>query len=167
VVAPRPDPHHDGLILHGQLRQLAGPQRGDRDRAGIVLVGLVDLPGFEQPDPGGELGRHVEHSLAGGEQLLRQQLPQPARPFDRPRPLPPTTSPAQQRLGLFARGAHPQLPQWLLASIDHKRGVRPLMRIDPDHHACHRPSPPYDQVWQNRPRRARLTSGRRSASAPL
>ena len=107
MVAARPDPHHDRLILPGQLRQLTGTQRGDSHRAGIVLVGLVDLPRIEQPDPGGQLGRHVQHPFAGGDQLLREQLPQLARPLDRPRPLSPTTGPAQQLYGLLRRCPHP------------------------------------------------------------
>jgi hypothetical protein len=146
VVAPRPDAHHDGLILDAQFWQRAGAQRGDGHRAGIVLVGLVDLPGIEQPNPGGEFGLHVEHALSGGDQLLRQQVPQPARPFDRPRPLPPATGPVQQRLGLFGRGAHPQLSQLLLASIDHERGVRSLVRINPDHHTSHSVTSTKDQA---------------------
>jgi hypothetical protein len=31
-----------------------------------------------QPDPCGQLGRHVQHVLAGGGQLLGQQVAQPA-----------------------------------------------------------------------------------------
>ena len=65
------------------LETLAAGQRGDRHRPGIILVGLVDLPGTEQPNPGGELGRNVHHSLTSGDQLLREQIPQPAHPFDR------------------------------------------------------------------------------------
>jgi hypothetical protein len=123
VVAPRPDPQHDGLILHAQFRQLARAQRRNRHRAGIVLVGLVDLPGIEQPDPRGEFGWHIEHTLAGSDQLLREHMPQAACPFDCPRPLPPATRPAQQCFGLLGGCAHPQLAQALLTPVDRKRGM--------------------------------------------
>ena len=57
-----------------------GPQRRDRHRPGIVRVGLVRVAGLQQPDPGSQLGLHIQHPLAGGDQLLGQQPPSPRAP---------------------------------------------------------------------------------------
>jgi hypothetical protein len=44
-----------------------GAQRGHRDRAGVVRIVLVDLPGVEQPHPRGKLGLHVQDVFTGAE----------------------------------------------------------------------------------------------------
>ena len=72
------------MIITPGLPDLRRAQRGDRHRAGIAGIVLVDVPGGQQPYPGGQLGRHVQHPLTGGQQLLGQQMPQPARAFHRP-----------------------------------------------------------------------------------
>jgi hypothetical protein len=71
----------------------------------IVRVVLVDLPGIQQPHPRGQLGRHVEHPFPGGDQLLREQMPEPARALHRPAPLRPASGPAQQHPDLSRRSA--------------------------------------------------------------
>ena len=78
----------------------------------------------------------------GGQQLLGQQVAQAAGALDRPGPLRPGRGPCQQPLRLRGAGAHPQLPQRLLGPADRHRRVRGLVRVDPDHHSCHRPAPP-------------------------
>jgi hypothetical protein len=97
------------VIVPPGFPDLRRAQRGDRHRAGIVGIVLIDVPGRQQPHPGGQLGRHVQHPLTGRQQLLGQQMTQPARAFDRPGPLGPRLRPRQQPLGLHRRGAHPQL----------------------------------------------------------
>jgi len=50
-------------------------------------VVLVHVPGGQQPDPRAELGLHVQDPLAGGHQLLGQQVARAARPLNGPGPL--------------------------------------------------------------------------------
>src|SRR5947207_7847805 len=87
-----------------------GAQRGDRDRPRGVRVVLVDLPAVEQPHPGSELGWHIQDTFSGGDQLLRQQLPEPPRSLDRPPPPRPAASPLEQPIDLSARCTHRNRP---------------------------------------------------------
>ena len=108
-------PHlqHGGMIL-GEHRALGrGPQRGDRHREGVIRVILVGVPGLQQPHPGGQLGRHVQHLLTGGDQLLGEQMPQPGGALHRPGPLRPRRRPRQQLFRLGRAGMHLQLAQRL------------------------------------------------------
>jgi hypothetical protein len=46
----RPGPHHHhhhGLVLGDQLGHDPGEQRGERDRAGVIVVVVADLPGVQ------------------------------------------------------------------------------------------------------------------------
>ena len=137
------------MVIRPGFADTGRAQRGHRDRAGVVRVVLVHVPGGQQPHPRAQLGLHVQHPLAGGQQLLRQQVPQSARPLDRPGPLRPGRGPRQQPLGLRCASAHPQLAQRLFRTADHHRRVRRLVRIDPDHHCCH-DRPPLPGTWQDR-----------------
>jgi hypothetical protein len=47
------------LCVRRQHPQVLRADRGDRDRMGVVGVGLAAVPGVQQPYPGGQLGRHV------------------------------------------------------------------------------------------------------------
>ena len=109
-------PHlqHRRVILGHHLAPGLRPQRRDRDRQGIVRVVLVRVPGLQQPHPGSELGRHVQHPLPGGDQLLGQQPAQPAGALHRPAsapatapPTPPAARPGPRRRGPAARPAAP------------------------------------------------------------
>jgi hypothetical protein len=125
-------------MILGEHRALGrGPQCGDRHREGVIRVVLAGVPGLQQPHPGRQLGRHVQHLLTGGDQLLRQQAPQPGGALHRPGPLRPRRCPRQQLLRLRRAGAHPQLAQRLLDHADRHRRVRALVRVDPDHHFRH------------------------------
>jgi len=91
-----------------------GAQRRDRHRVGVVRVVLVGVPGLQQPHPGGQLGRHIQHLLTRGDQLLGQQAPQPGGALHRPGPLRPGGRPRQQ-LGRLGRASiYPYLAQRLL-----------------------------------------------------
>jgi hypothetical protein len=65
-----------------------GPQRGHGDRARIVGIVLVQLPGIEQPHPRSQLRRHVH-----------DRSPAPSSWSVRNRPSPPAPSTAQVRCG--------------------------------------------------------------------
>ena len=75
------------MILDANLRDRRA-QRGDGDRAGVVGVVLVGVTGSQQTHPGGQLRLHVDDTLAGGDELLGEQIAEPAGALDRPRPLP-------------------------------------------------------------------------------
>ena len=47
-------------------------QRHDRRCSGVVRVCLVGAAGVEQPHPGREGRGHIQHGLAGGDELLGQ-----------------------------------------------------------------------------------------------
>jgi hypothetical protein len=66
----------------------------------IITIVLVDVSRRKQPHPGGQLGRHIQHPLTRGGQLLGQQMAHPARAFDRPGALQPGLRPPQQPLRL-------------------------------------------------------------------
>ena len=92
-----------------------GAQRGDRDRQGVVGVVLVRPSRAQHPHPRRQRGRHIDDALAGGDELLGQQIAEPAGGLDRPRPrrrtAPPT--PAAGRLGgaSLAPSAWPARPR--------------------------------------------------------
>ena len=134
VVALGPHPHHRHVIVAADVFEGSGPQGGHRHRAGVVGVVLVGLPAGQQPHPGRQLGRHVHDVLPGGDKLLGQQVTQAARPFDRPRPLPERHRPVEQPLDLASAGPDLHLAERPLNIVDGHRGVRPLVRVDTDHH---------------------------------
>jgi len=69
---------------------LVGAHRGDRDRVGVVGVGLAAVSGVEHPARGGgRLRRNVAQVLAVGQQPLSQRPPRAVVAFDRPGPLSP------------------------------------------------------------------------------
>jgi len=51
---------------------------------GVAGVGLAVVTGVEEPHPGGELGRHIDHPFAGGDESLGQRTPGTVGSLDRP-----------------------------------------------------------------------------------
>jgi hypothetical protein len=70
AVAPGPQPHHGGVVLHTHCFGGWRAQRGDGHRQRVVGVVLVGRLGGEQPHPRRQLGLDVQDPLAGGDQLL-------------------------------------------------------------------------------------------------
>ena len=81
------------------------------------------VPGGQQPDPGGQLRLHVNDSLAGGDELLGQQVAEAAGTLNRPRPLLERCRPGDQPLDLIGRRSHAQLAKELLAGAEGHRHV--------------------------------------------
>ena len=139
AVAARPDLHHRGVVLgrapRGRRRARSAATATERASFGSFLF---DLPGVEQPHPRRELGLHIQHPLAGG-RAAAGPADGPARGLPRSprcapaRPLAHCSSPST----CAAARTHPKLAQLLLARVQRDRGVRSLVRIDPDHHASH------------------------------
>jgi hypothetical protein len=117
----------------------------------------------QQRYPGRQLDLHVQDPLARPDQLLGHHVAQPARALHRPHPLPIRRRPNQQPPDLAGAGAHSQLAQFGLGVVDRHRSVRPLMRVNPDHHGHQHP---LGYQPDGQPRQARLISDR-SALAPL
>src|SRR5215213_1385500 len=70
VTAIRQQPQDHGVVLEGDRAQLPVVEGGRGDRAGVGQVGLAGAAGPQQPSSGGQLGRHVNHRLVGGDQQL-------------------------------------------------------------------------------------------------
>jgi hypothetical protein len=132
-----PGLQHRRVVVGPGLADAGRAQRRHRDGPGVVGVVLVHVPGGEQPDPRAQLGLHVEDPLAGGQELLGQQVPQAAGAFHGPGPLRPGRGPCQQPPGLHGTGGHPQLAQRLLGPADRHCRVRGFVRVHPDHNSCH------------------------------
>ena len=107
-------------------------QRHDRGGAGVVRVGLVGLPGVEEPSPGRQRGRHIQDGLAGRDELLGQQRPEPAGGFDRPRPWLEGRREREQPVALSTIRVDAELTDQRLLIVEHRGGVGPLVRVDPD-----------------------------------
>jgi hypothetical protein len=82
-------------------------ERGDRDGERIVRVVLVRPPDAQDTDPRGQGRGHVQDGLVGGEELLGEQVAEPARGLDRPGSLAQRFSPPQQLRDLRARRSDP------------------------------------------------------------
>ena len=82
-------PQRFELTIGTQHPQGLGADRDDRDGVGVAGIGLAVVAGVEEPDPGGELGRHVHDMLAGLEQTLRQRAAGAVGSLDRPDPVGP------------------------------------------------------------------------------
>jgi hypothetical protein len=77
---------------------------------------------------------HIQDPLAGGHQLLSEQVAEAGGVLDRPRAIGELLGPLQQPFELLGARPHPQLSQAPLAVVDRDRGVRSLVRVDADHH---------------------------------
>ena len=122
------------MVCRCDDRQHRRTERRHRDRVRIVRVILVRPPRPQQPRPRRQRSGDVEHAFARSDQLLGQQIPDATRRLDRPRPLDEHRCPAEQLLDLAARRPHLDRRQLNLGTIDRHRRVRPLMRVDTDHH---------------------------------
>lgn len=134
AVALGPDLHHRRVILGVNLGQRRRPERGDGHRAGVVRVVLVRRRRRQQP--GCQLRLDVHDALTSGHELLGQQIPDAAGALHSPRPLLELRCPLQQPSDLARRGAYSKRAERHLALVDRRRGMRPLVRVDSDHH-CH------------------------------
>ncbi len=131
--AGQQQPDLDRQVVQADLPQViavAGRQRGG---AGIVAIGLV-RGATQRADPGRQGRGHVDDVLAGRYQPDCQQPPEATRALHRPAAVIESVGPRQQRRDLAPVCGHPQLVDGPVAMVDRYRGVRPLVRIDPDHH---------------------------------
>jgi hypothetical protein len=124
-------PQGDHLVVGHHLAQTRRADRDHRDRAGIARVVLAAVPDIEDPGPSRELRRHVEHSLAVGNQALRELHPDAAGALHRPGPFRPPPRHPEHVPVAGAVVADLQRRQLGLASVKHRHRVRPLRRVHP------------------------------------
>jgi hypothetical protein len=89
VPAVAQQPQHHQARVGGQLPQPRVPQRDHDDGMCVGGIGFAPLAGVKHPRPGGQLRRHIQHSLTIGKQPLGHRAPDPVRAFNRPDPLRP------------------------------------------------------------------------------
>lgn len=117
--------------MHPQRR---GPYRHCGDRVGVVGVGLAVVSGVEEPDPGGELGRDVDHVFAVFEESLCQWAAGAVAAFDRPEAVGPGLRILAHRGVAGPVRGEPARPQQLFVLVDNLDRRGQLVGIDPDDH---------------------------------
>jgi len=101
-----------GLVLEGDRPPPPVVEgSGGGDRAGVGQVALAGAAGGQQPGAGGQLGRHVQDRLAGGDQQLGDPAAQAAGALHRPAPLRPGGRPGQPLGAGLAGGGQPLLAE--------------------------------------------------------
>lgn len=101
----------------------------------VVGVGLAVVAGVEEPDPGCELGWHVDDVFTVFEEPLCGRTPGPVASFDGPDPVHPGLRVAPHRCVAGAVGGEPPRAEQPLALIDDLDSGRQHVGIDPDNHA--------------------------------
>ncbi len=125
---------HLQVAVVGQHPQTLGADRHGRDRVRVVGVGLAVVAGVEQPSPGRQLRRDVDHPLTVGEQPLSQRPTGAATAFDGPHPIRPG---GDVLLHCGVAGlvrVEPAASQDCLSRVDDLDGGRQFVGIDPDEH---------------------------------
>jgi hypothetical protein len=97
------------------------------------------VPDVEHAGSGRKLRRHVDNRLAVSDQALREldTDTDTAGALDRPGPVRPALRQPQQVAVTGAVVHHLQRGELLLAFVQHRHRVRPLGRVNADHHCCH------------------------------
>ena len=96
--------HDPVLITRGNNVQSRSAPRHDRCRTGIVRIGLVDPATLEQPHPRRQLRWHIDHLLAGADELLGEHRTHPRRSLDSPGARLEPCRPLQQPASLMPIG---------------------------------------------------------------
>jgi hypothetical protein len=122
------------VIRSGDTLKLRCVPRRDRDRIAVIRVGLVRPARPQHPHPRRKRRGHIQHPFAGGDQLLREQITNATSALHRPDTRVEALRPAEQLVDLTDRRAHLDRRKLHIVTIDRDRSVRPLMRIDTDHH---------------------------------
>jgi len=123
----------DELLVIDHRPQPGHPSTDQGHGVGVGGVGLVALPGREDPSASRELRWHVHDFLAIGQQSQRDMAADPAAALDRPHPVGPPVHVLQHRAVAGDIGAEPAAAQDLLLGVHHLDRHRPLVRIHPDH----------------------------------
>ena len=120
----------DALEL--RRRQVGFPERGPGHRQGIDRIALA---GFARraPRTGHELWRHAEHTFPRSNEVRLDAVREVSAVFERPPAITPASRPAQQlEMSLVGR-CHRPLGERTAVAVHRDRGMRALVRINPDH----------------------------------
>jgi len=137
TIALRQDPQHHPMIGALDRSETRRAHRRDGDRAGVVRVVLVRLPRPQQPHPRRQRRRHIDDALAGVDELLGEEVAEPASGLDRPRPFLERCRPSHQAIHLGLRRPNLEAGELAFAVVERDRLVGLLVRVDPDHHCCY------------------------------
>jgi hypothetical protein len=114
---------HSGVVIEHHPAERLVAERGDRDGAGIVRIVLLRLARTQQSCAGRQHRRNVDHDLAGGDELLGEEIAEPAGGLDRPHPIREQCRPAAELVGLFRTRSDTQFVEHTLGVGDHDGGV--------------------------------------------
>jgi hypothetical protein len=134
-------PQRDQFLVVAELVQPRRTHRDHRHRMCVGRVGLAGVTGVEDPHPGSQLGRHVDHHFTVGQQPLRQWAAHTVGTLDRPptiRPLVPYVPQHQPISG--AVGAEPAGGQLLALLVDSLDRHRLLVWVHTHDHSAHHPT---------------------------
>jgi hypothetical protein len=84
VASVREQPQRHQLIVDAHMDEVGRAQRDHRHRVGVSRVGLAAVAGVEDAHPSGQLGWHVHHGLAIGDQPLGHVSADAVAPLHRP-----------------------------------------------------------------------------------
>jgi hypothetical protein len=132
VMALGQQSQHGDVIVGRDQAQTALASRGDSNRARVVAIGLGALLVVQQANPSSQRRWHIEHALAGGDELLRQQRTRTRRAFDRPHARFEARRPVEESLSLETVRCHRQLVLDLFVIVEHDRDMRAAVRTDSD-----------------------------------
>ena len=135
VAAVRQQPQHATVIIRGDAGEIGALSGDERDGAGVDAVGLAAVSRLEGPHPRREGRGHIDDVLAGGDELLGQQLAQAAGALDAPAALGPLRRPDQQLLRCRAGCSQSDRGGLDAPGTDRGRGVGGLVRVDADDHS--------------------------------
>ena len=122
------------LVGCHDLAQRRRSERSDRDGECVVRVVLVRSAGAKDTDPRSQGRGHVQDGLAGGNELLGEEVAEPACGLDGPPSIDKRLGPPQQLRDLLARRSDFGACELGLAAVDRDRSVRRLVRVDADDH---------------------------------
>jgi hypothetical protein len=125
------------LAVGREDTQVLAADGGHRDRVRVVGVGLAAMAGVQESGPGCQLGRDIDHPLAGLQQPLRQRTAHAEAALDCPLPVRPLVHvlPHGREAGLV--GSEPARTEDLLSLVDDLDRGRQFMGIDPDDDSLH------------------------------
>ena len=123
---------HRAVVFDRDDSQPRVTQGGDRDRRGVVLVGLVAATRRQHSDPSRERRGNINHCLARGDELLGEEPADTVRAFDAPTAFGERGRPCDQLFHLAAVCSDADLAVDSLGCVDGFGGVGTLMRISTD-----------------------------------
>jgi hypothetical protein len=121
------------MVNRADRTQPGVTQRDDRGGTRIVRIGLVAAARVQQSHPRRQRRWDVNNAFTSRDELLRKQRAETASSFDCPGARLERCREPQQSVALPTIRVDAQLTDEFLRIVEHRCGVRSLVRIDPDH----------------------------------